>query len=396
MKLLKNSLIATAVCAVLSTPAIAVELDGIMTVNAKVTGRIPVLDEDGNPVINPVTGEPVLTKRAKYIEGSYFSMGSDNPNGGVSQEGGSDGGLVLGSHQNFVLDPDEPHPKGHPLAIYGAGSGFSGLPTSTSTGMAIFSFFGANTYIGTNPLSYQSANLKPPVMASVDADGNLSAELSSWEVMWNGSVFEQGPRVVAEDFDWSTVPVELWPPSAPATGFIPATGTYDYDTGDYVVAWEALIVGGPFNGVRGFWHLEGTVLANPATANAFAEPQSLNLKSQGSGFNVSLSLTDPDGNIMPASSIKEGVMISSIGSVVVPDGEITENVAGRSINGDTLTVAFDDPATGSRQDIIAAVTDAVDGSSVAVCASGKARDADGILRPFEGCNNITIRNKGNR
>ena len=195
--------------------------------------------------------------------------------------------------------------------------------------------------------------------------------------MWNGSVFEQGPR-----------------PSG--TEFIPAAGTYDFDTGGYVIEWTSKIVGGPFSGVPGHWHLEGTILADPATADALAEPQTLNVQSQGNGFSVSISLTDPDGYVIPATSIKEGVMISSIGAVDIPNGEITENVSGRLIDGDILIAAFDDPATGNRQDIIATVSDAPDGSSVAVCASGKARDADGILRPFEGCSDITIRSKGNR
>lgn len=369
MKLLKTSLISAAVFAALSTSAIAVELDGLMTVNPKTTERVPLLDESGNPVIDPATGEPVLSRFAVYTGGSYFALGVNNPNTGVSQESGTAGGIILGTYQRFVLNPDSPNPP--------TGTGYGSTPVQEGTAMKSFRFFGINTYISTSPVSFQSGNAKAAPSISVDAEGNLSADMSSWEVMWNGSVFEQGPR-----------------PSG--TEFIPATGTYNYDTGEYVMEWVSKIVGGPFSGVPGNWYLEGTILADPAIADALAEPQSLNVKSQGNGFSVSISLTDPDGNVIPPSDINDGVMISSIGSVEIPDGEITENIAGRLIDGDTLKVAFDDPATGNRQDIIAAVSDVPDGSSVAVCASGTARDADGILRPFEGCSNITIRNKGNR
>lgn len=371
MKSLKTSLISTAILAALSAPAIAVELDGLMTVDPIVKERLPVLDENGDQVIDPATGEPVFTGRPQYVSGSYFAMGSDNPKLGVSQEGGPAGGVTLGTHQPFIMTPDVPNPP--------SGTGYPRTgPTILSTAMKTFSFFGVSTFIGTNAVSYQSGNSKPAPTATVDVNGNLTMDLSSWEVTWNGSVFEQGPRESA------------------AGGFLPATGTYDYDTGDYTVKWKARIVGGPFNGVSGFWSLEGTILADPANADVLAEPRTLNVKSQGNGFSVSISLTDPDGNVISASDIQDGIVISSVGSVEVPEGEITENVAGRLFDGDTLIADFSDPATGNRQDIIAAVSDAPDGSSVSVCASGKARDADGILRPFEGCSDITIRNKGNR
>ena len=367
MKLLKIKVITIAVLAALSTTAIAVELDGLMTVKPKVMAIVPLLDENGYPIIDPATGEPVFSPFPRFVEGSYFAMGSDNARNGVSQEGGSAGGITLGVHQSFVLNPGVPNPP--------RGTGFNMIEKSTA--MKIFNFFGVGTYISTSPVSFQSGNAKPAPSVTVDANGNLSADMSAWEVYWNGSVFEQGPR-----------------PSG--TEFIAATGTYDYDTGNYVMAWKSKIVGGPFSGVPGFWHLEGTILADPASAVVEASPRTLNVKSKGDGFSVTISLTDPDGNVIPAYSITEGVMISSVGSVDIPDGEITENVAGRIIEGDTLTAAFDDPATGNRQDIIATVSDVVDGATVAVCASGKARDTDGILRPFEGCSDIKINNKGNR
>ena len=36
-------------------------------------------------------------------------------------------------------------------------------------------------------------------------------------------------------------------------------GTYDPDTGTYVLQWASQVEGGPFNGFTGIWHLEGTL-----------------------------------------------------------------------------------------------------------------------------------------
>lgn len=351
----------------ISSSASAIDLTGLMTVDAKVVALAPILDGNGDPILDG-NGDPILIQ--KYKGGSYFALGVNNPLTGVSIEGGAAGGIILDTHQRFILNPDVPNPP--------TGTGYGSTPVQESTVLTSFKFFGVNTYIGTNGLSYQSGNIKPVVSATVDVIGNLTVELSSWEVEWNGSVFEQGPR------------------ASQAAGFTPAYGTYDFDTGHYVVSWLSKIVGGPFNGVPGYWTLEGTILADPVDADATAGPQTLNVKSKGNGFSVALLLTDQLGRTVDPSSINEGVSITTAGGVDIPAGSISENVAGRTINGDTLTVVFDDPATGTRQDIIAAVSDATDGSTVTVCASGTARDADGILRPFEGCDDITIRNKGNQ
>ena len=73
-------------------------------------------------------------------------------------------------------------------------------------------------------------------------------DLSAWEVFWNGNTFEQGPR----------------PSNVGA--FVPAVGTYDLATHAYSVTWKSQIKGGPFNGINGFWHLEGTVVPVPGAA----------------------------------------------------------------------------------------------------------------------------------
>jgi hypothetical protein len=71
----------------------------------------------------------------------------------------------------------------------------------------------------------------------------MTLEISALEVFWNGSIFEQGPR-------------------PDNTGsFMLATGTYNLDTKFYSITWDSQIKNGPFNGVHGFWHLEGTHVA---------------------------------------------------------------------------------------------------------------------------------------
>jgi len=236
---------------VLAVNVQAQQLSGLISIDPKVTAYVPVLDPDGNPVIDPGTGEPVTM--LAFQSGSYFSMGGDNPMGGVSLRSGPAGGIILGTHQNFVLNPDEPHPANWNGTGGLAGTGFDRTPTAKSTALRPFSFFGISTYIGLNPVSYQSGESHPAPAVWVDADGNLTAELSSWEVMWNGSAFEQGPR-----------PVNTGP-------FVLATGTYDAATGHYMLEWKSQIKGGPFNGVPGFWHLEGTYYQDLDMDGAFED-----------------------------------------------------------------------------------------------------------------------------
>lgn len=182
-----------------------------------------------------------------YERGSYFAMGRNNPNGGsvAMLSPGAAGGIVLGTFQNFVTNPDVPHPANWDGAGALAGTGYTEL-VSEGSAFNAFSFFSNNTYIGLNPISYQSGQAKLSPSADVDLTDcvgticSMTADFSAWEVYWNGSVFEQGPR-----------PVNSGP-------FTLATGQYDTATGQYSLDWASQINGGPFNGVIGYWHIEGT------------------------------------------------------------------------------------------------------------------------------------------
>lgn len=237
------------------------------------TSAAAIIELRGNLLINPGVVD------AEYTGGSYFAMGADNPNGNAAMlRPGSAGGIVLGTYQNFVLNPDVPHPynwdgKGAP-----AGTGFSGAPTSASTLLMSFGFFSVPTYVGTNPVSYQSGLSHPVASATVDNGDcvgtvcTLSLELSAWEVMWNGSAFEQGPRPVS---------------SGP---FVPAVGTLDLSTNAYSVTWASQINGGPFSGVTGYWHLEGTFVPVPIPASLWLFVSGLGLLLGRRQFRCSMSV----------------------------------------------------------------------------------------------------------
>jgi len=190
--------------------------------------------------------------------GSYFSMAGNV----VNLQPGTDGGIILGQYQSFAPDPDVPHPQGWQGDINGDGipdgSAGAGYNNATLTGglsiLQPFNFFGMPTYMGTNPVSYQSADAHPAPSADVDMNScvadlcTLTVDLSAFEVFWNGNVFEQGPR-----------PDNSGP-------FVLAGGTFNLATQGYVLDWTSQIKNGPFNGVIAAWHLEGTLSAIPVPA----------------------------------------------------------------------------------------------------------------------------------
>ncbi len=210
----------------------AVRLTGLLTINEGIKDSIEVA---------PGVFVDV------YQGGSYFAMNADDPNSSSAAmlSSGTAGGIQLDSFQNFITDPDEPHPAGHPDAVNGAGSGYSGL-VSEGSALSAFKFFGVPTYVGLNPLSYQSGLTKNAPTLNMDGAScvnslcDISVDLSSWEVYWNGSVFEQGPR-----------------PDNTIPEFELAMGTVDVVSGEYTLNWKSQILGGPFDGVNGFWYLEG-------------------------------------------------------------------------------------------------------------------------------------------
>jgi hypothetical protein len=72
----------------------------------------------------------------------------------------------------------------------------------------------------------------------------LTGNFEAWTAEWNKIYFNQGaPKPnKAQPYPGLTQPV---------------TGTYDAKTGAFTLTWYSAIVGGPFNGFTGYWHLQG-------------------------------------------------------------------------------------------------------------------------------------------
>ena len=131
-------------------------------------------------------------------------------------------------------------------------------------------FFAVKFSISTNKVDPQTkTQCAPPVV--VEKNGKLTADMSSWAASWNKQNFNQGapkpvPNTSAKSPGekqaqeaWSFVSQRFLgaAPKATVSG-ISATGTFNAKTGKYELQWTSLIVGGPFNGFTGLWHLAGT------------------------------------------------------------------------------------------------------------------------------------------
>ncbi|WP_238981315.1 hypothetical protein [Williamsia herbipolensis] len=214
------------------------------------------------------------------VTGSWFSMvqpggtpekGPFMPNGDSPAKGGtvtllspgSEGGLRVGGYQS------------EPTPAFRDGNALAGSI------MAPTKFFGVEFGASTNPIDPQTRNavVAPSVR---NEGGKLTANLTAWSASWNNQEFNQGapkapakagpavPGVAQATRAWDWVSQKWFGQSAVSAGDgPPATGTYDSGTRAYTLEWTSLIVGGPFNGFTGVWHLEGVYepqAAAPSTA----------------------------------------------------------------------------------------------------------------------------------
>lgn len=175
------------------------------------------------------------------VTGSYFRMvqtggtvdaGPYVPNGDSTATDqtytlltpGTDGGLRTGTYQPQPEPPFDADGNGVADAIL--------TPTK---------FFGVLFAVSTNKTDPQTgATTKKP---AVKASGKkLSGNLSAVGVAYGNQHFNQGAPKPAGAEGETTGP----------------SGTYDAKTGAYTLEWSSQIVGGPFDGFTGIWHLEGT------------------------------------------------------------------------------------------------------------------------------------------
>ncbi|MGH9027795.1 MAG: hypothetical protein ACRDWD_17030 [Acidimicrobiia bacterium] len=181
---------------------------------------------------------------AGVTKGSYFRMVQpggdpesgpfvDNVDAGCGDASytplspGTDGGLITGEYQP---QPDPPF----------TGDNQGGATETITEPQA---FFAIDFAVSTNEVDPQDGTDVPAPSVSAAADGSLSGDLRAWGVAYSGQFFNQG----------SPKPDGSQPGNTSGP-----TGTYNSSTGKYVLEWTSLIVGGPFDGFTGVWHLDGT------------------------------------------------------------------------------------------------------------------------------------------
>lgn len=174
--------------------------------------------------------------------GSYFRMISpggtiehgkyfENPDSNCSDQsittisGGTAGGFITGAYQPNPTPPFD-----------GSGNALAAAISKPRTFTAIA------FAISTNPKDPQSGHAVP-APAIFNDNGRLSGQLTAWSAAWNHQYFNQGSPKPDGSRPGLTAPV---------------TGTYDAATGSFVLTWASEVIGGPFNGFSGYWHLQGT------------------------------------------------------------------------------------------------------------------------------------------
>uniref|UniRef100_UPI00089DC97D hypothetical protein n=1 Tax=Mycobacteroides abscessus TaxID=36809 RepID=UPI00089DC97D len=152
---------------------------------------------------------------------------------------GTDGGLKSGEYQ--------PQPAS---AFDGNGNAVSGSITQP------VKFYGVGFATASNQTDPQTGQGTSTPQITVSGD-KLGGDLSAFGVTWNNQVFNQGAPKPGGALPGKTTPV---------------TGTYDRNSGAFILEWTSQIVGGPFNDFTGLWHLVGKVGGAPGGAAAAPPP----------------------------------------------------------------------------------------------------------------------------
>jgi hypothetical protein len=146
--------------------------------------------------------------------------------------------------------------KAYTLALPGAQGGFvtgkyqpNPTPAFNTQGGALANgivqpqvFSAIDFSIATDKVDPQTGLTVPPPAISVKK-GKLSGQVEAWSASWNKLYFNQGsPK-----------------PNGTRPGLTKAlSGTYNSKTHTFVITWASAVVGGPFNGFTGYWHVTGT------------------------------------------------------------------------------------------------------------------------------------------
>jgi hypothetical protein len=178
---------------------------------------------------------PGSNPKAQVATGTYFVMltPGNNAFANVSAGGNTDfTPLKPGKDGGFSTVNYQPAPS----------------PAFNHTGSALAdsiieptAFDGANFSVDTNATDAQSGAANPlPVI--YDSGGTLSGQITAWDAQWNKQSFNQGSPKPGGGLPGATTVL---------------SGTYDSVTGAFTLIWKSRIVGGPFNGFTGEWHLTG-------------------------------------------------------------------------------------------------------------------------------------------
>ncbi|HZU78744.1 MAG TPA: hypothetical protein VE991_02410, partial [Acidimicrobiales bacterium] len=208
---------------------------------------------------------------------------------------GTDGGLVSGSYQ------PQPSP-----AFDASGNSLA------SRVIAPDNFYGVRYGVSTQPTDPQTGSSVPAPQITVSGT-SLGGNLSAVSVSWNKQYFNQGVPKPDGSMPGDTTAV---------------TGTYDPSTGAYTMQWTSLIVGGPFNGFSGLWHLTGRFV--PAGSRAPA--------SSGS-----------TGTTHSAPAGSAGSTASATGAPATPAAGAGAGAASATASGGTTQTTAGSPATASTR-----------------------------------------------
>ncbi len=210
----------------------------------------------GSAVGNHLSGTwfRMLQPDATVANGPFMKNTNSAADGGLATllSPGTAGGFRTGAYQS------QPNP-----AFDSGGNSLASAITAPTE------FFNVKFSISTNKIDPQTKTACAPPIVELK-NGKLTADLSSWAASWNKQNFNQGapkpirstgaksPGQQQAQAAWNYVS-QRWLGSAAkstVTGSS-ATGTYHPRTGAFELQWTSLIVGGPFSGFTGLWHLAG-------------------------------------------------------------------------------------------------------------------------------------------
>jgi hypothetical protein len=237
----------TARASVSGTPS-GPQVSRTVVVNPRVAATTPTPTPTGMPAGEPMLGRFQLDAGSAPLgqspSGSYVEMlnGSGGALPNVSSPSANKDYTTFTPGVDAGLSTVAYEPP--PTPAFALGTSGNALANDIVQPVA---FEGTNFSIVTNATDVQTGQ-PDPIPQVYDDNGTLSGQITAWAAQWNGQSFNQGtPK-----------------PDGTSPGATTAlSGTYDAATGAFTLTWRSQIVGGPFDGFSGVWHLAGTFVPAP-------------------------------------------------------------------------------------------------------------------------------------